>query len=260
MLHFLRLYFRRRTSYPRNTPYTAYVRPNLELPCALWDPYEQYLIDDLEIIKNWSARFFTGVHNRRKSVSAQKKKLLYLKPLSSRRKSIRLKLLHNISYGSSGRKKNFLFPPHSISSHRNHAKKRKYYFKTYVWEFSFFLKTMNQWISSLREVAHFSSNPSLFLKGLKCFLMTRNRRYEKCYAWKKKPTKSVITFPPALISSALWVIWNKLTERRMFHNVRAANGDRSAPSGGSLDQRNPCFMFYLISQLKIVREHQYGGR
>ena len=65
---------------------------------SVWDPYTQTLIKQIEAVQNRAARFVTGNHSRRSSVTAMKLKLNW-EPLELRRKVGRLTNFHEAIAG-----------------------------------------------------------------------------------------------------------------------------------------------------------------
>ena len=82
----------------KDMSYKTLVRPILDYCSSVWDPYTQTLIKQIEAVQNRAARFVTGNHSRRSSVTAMKLKLNW-EPLELRRKVGRLTNFHEAIAG-----------------------------------------------------------------------------------------------------------------------------------------------------------------
>lgn len=163
MLGFIRRNFKDCPREVKNTLYLTYIRPILEYASELWDPYQQYLINDIESIQNRSARFVLNSYNWRQSVTALKEELKW-ELLQTRRKCLRLKLLHAIHYELSGIDKGtYLLEPHFISQRRDHSRKiRPFSSKTDIFKHSFFPSTIQSWNELPEELVLEKNNSNIF--------------------------------------------------------------------------------------------------
>ena len=84
--------------YFKEYTYKQLVLPFIEYCCSIWDPYQQYLIDKLEIIQHTAARFvLKKPWNRHQYDSiTDKLKELNWTSLQERRKQSRLILMYKI--------------------------------------------------------------------------------------------------------------------------------------------------------------------
>ena len=90
------LNFVKRTLYQCNAKvkviaYTTLVRPTLEYATVVWDPYQQYLIDNIEMVQRRAARWVKNEYGTTTSVTAILKDLEW-NTLSRRRQHSRLTL------------------------------------------------------------------------------------------------------------------------------------------------------------------------
>lgn len=146
LLHLFQRNFKYAPKPLKETLYLTNIRPMLEYACAAWDPFTKVLEDKLERVQKRAARFVTGIYDY-KIRGSQIRENLGWKLLSTRRKMIRLKLLHNINSGNTGIDKNiYLKPPHYQSKRRDNSKKiRAYQSRINVFKFSFFPRTIAEW-------------------------------------------------------------------------------------------------------------------
>ena len=132
--------------YVKAQAYKSLIRPILEYCSSVWDPYHNYLINDLEMVQQKAARF---VHNNFKSIAEVSKMVSNLKwpSLQKRRKINRLKHIFNICSGKEqfhellGR----LNKPSYVSRHDHMYKIAHIEFKTDSGRYSFLARSINDW-------------------------------------------------------------------------------------------------------------------
>ncbi|XP_072016844.1 uncharacterized protein [Amphiura filiformis] len=78
--------------------YTTLVRSQLEYAGAIWDPYRQNQVDQLERVQRRAVRFISGNYNREDSVTAMREEL-GLPSLQKRRRHSRWVMVHKIIHG-----------------------------------------------------------------------------------------------------------------------------------------------------------------
>lgn len=102
-------------------------------------------------------------YNWRQSVTALKEELKW-ELLQTRRKCLRLKLLHAIHYELSGIDKGtYLLEPHFISQRRDHSRKiRPFSSKTDIFKHSFFPSTIQSWNELPEELVLEKNNSNIF--------------------------------------------------------------------------------------------------
>ena len=99
VLGFLR---RNLTQCPQSVKEQAYftlVRPHVEYACTAWDPHQQYLKDQLEMVQRRAARFVTKNYSREPGTVTELLSNLGWPSLETRRKVMRLSLFYKALAG-----------------------------------------------------------------------------------------------------------------------------------------------------------------
>lgn len=123
--------------------FTTLTRPKLEYAAAVWDPHQNYLIENIEAIQSRAARFAFSDYSSFTSVTELKKRA-DLPPLSHRRKMSRLTLFHKLYYASTP---SIYITPRPHSSDRSSNSKQVLYPrpKTNTFAQSLFIRTAKDW-------------------------------------------------------------------------------------------------------------------
>lgn len=163
MLFFIRRNFLCATKEVKETLYFLHVRSILEYACVIWDPAQKYLAETIEKVQNQAARFVSKNYDPFASISEIKATLGW-ETLQSRRRKLRLKLLHSIYYNQTGiDKSEYLLAPTYRSTRCQHTHKiREYAFKTTTFANSFFLKTIRDWNELPEDIVNLSDNSAFF--------------------------------------------------------------------------------------------------
>lgn len=150
----------------KNTAYLTCIRPILDYACAVWDPSQVTLSDELEKIQNRAARFVLGRYKRGDSCTQMKNELGW-ELLSSRRRKLRLKFFFQIFHNKTGiNKENYFKEPHYRSHRTDHVFKiREWRTRTDLLAKSFFVKTIKEW-NRLSEAQVCCKNEDLFMSML----------------------------------------------------------------------------------------------
>lgn len=124
--------------------YTTLIRPKIEYASAIWDPYQSYLINNIESLQNRAVRFIYSDYSRNTSITALKKRA-GLQDLCLRRKIARLSLFHKLYHHPSLHNDFFSLPP-SIFDRRDHPfKVRRFTCRTFNYAHSFLPRTISDW-------------------------------------------------------------------------------------------------------------------
>lgn len=165
MLNFLHRNLRQAPSKLRETAYLTYVRPLLEYACEVWDPHQNYLTQKIEKVQNRALRFVQRNYDWHSSVSQMRNDLGW-NTLEKRRKNLRLKLFHKIFNGHTGiNASDYLSPPSYISERIDHPfKVNEYAYRSDLFGYSFFVRTIREWNSLPSDVVHVGNNDLFFHK------------------------------------------------------------------------------------------------
>ena len=131
----------------KRAAYVSLVRPYLEYATAVWDPYRQNEVENLEAIQSRAVRFIKHDYSYNTSVSKLKKSLS-LGLLSERRKCHRLQIFHKSMYNDIA----LPIPPYyqfSIRETRNSLIQPSVHHDYY--KYSFFPRTIRDWNCLLPE-------------------------------------------------------------------------------------------------------------
>ena len=143
----------------KRAAYVSLVRPYLEYATAVWDPYRQNQVENLEAIQSRAVRFIKHDYSYNTSVSKLKKSLS-LGLLSERRKSHRLQIFHKSVHNDIA----LPIPPYyqlSIRETRNSLIQPSVHYDYY--KYSFFPRTIRDWNCLLPETR--SVNYSAFSRA-----------------------------------------------------------------------------------------------
>lgn len=162
-LFFIRRNFHCATKEVKETLYFLLVRSILEYACVIWDPAQKYLAKTIEKVQNQAARFVSNNYDPFASMS-EIKAILGWETLKSRRRKLRLKLLHSIYYNLTGINKfEYLLAPTYRSTRCQHSHKiQEYAYKTTTFANSFFLKTIRDWNELPEGIVNLSDNSAFF--------------------------------------------------------------------------------------------------
>ena len=95
VLNFIKCTLHKCTKEVKETTYFTLVRPVLEYAAIIWDPYQQYLIDDIEKIQRRAARWVMGDYRFTSSVTEMISTLKW-PSLELRRLQSRLTIFYNL--------------------------------------------------------------------------------------------------------------------------------------------------------------------
>ena len=128
----------------KETAYNTLVRPLLEYSCAIWDPYQVGLTEDIEKVQRRAARFVLS-QNGRNSVTDMINELGW-KSLKNRRLTLRQGLLTKFqSQTLASECRNILLPPTYIKRNDHCDKIREIRSRTERFRCSFFPRAIREW-------------------------------------------------------------------------------------------------------------------
>lgn len=131
-------------SHLRKLAYITLIRPKIEYACAIWDPYQAYLINNIESLQNRAVRFIFSDYSRHSSVSALKIRA-ELPDLFQRRTVSRLSLFHKL-YHHPLLHDDFFSSPVAILPRRDHPfKVKRFACHTFNYSQSFIPRTIVDW-------------------------------------------------------------------------------------------------------------------
>lgn len=110
-------------SHLRKLAYITLIRPKIEYASAIWDPYQAYIINNIESLQNRAVRFIFSNYSRHSSVTELKIRAELL-DLSQRRTAARLSLFHKL-YHHPLLHDDFISSPASILPRHDHPFKVK---------------------------------------------------------------------------------------------------------------------------------------
>ena len=97
VLNFIRRNLSKCSTEVKSTAYLTLVRPIMEYAASVWDPHQQYLIDNIEKIQRRAARWVLSDHRQQSSVTNMLNQL-HWPTLQLRRYVSRLSQIHKIVY------------------------------------------------------------------------------------------------------------------------------------------------------------------
>jgi hypothetical protein len=145
----------------KNIAFRSLVRPSLEYCAAVWDPYTEALIYQLEAVQRRAARFVKNNYDKRSSVTKMMDDLSW-PTLATRRKISRLSLFYKAYEGHLAIPVRKLLHPVTRSTRNTHS-------KAFIppqpskdlYKFSFLPRAVNEW-NSLSESTITTPEPKLF--------------------------------------------------------------------------------------------------
>ena len=169
VLNFIKRTLHKCTKEVKETAYFTLVRPVLEYAAIIWDPYQQYLIDDIEKIQRRAARWVMGDYRFTSSVTEMISTLKW-PSLELRRLQSRLTIFYNLVSKSLS----INIPLHYHPS--TYTYNSRYYHplhftvpraSTSYYQMSFFPKTIHDWNNLPYQIIE-SDSINLFLNRLSC--------------------------------------------------------------------------------------------
>ena len=124
------------------------VRPQLEYAVTVWDPYQEFLIDQMEMVQKRGARFVLQNYTKTDSITDMLHQINW-DPLRQRRKNARLKMCFNIYYKQipSPELRPVLETPYYFGKCDHEHKIKLKTAKTTMFHQSFFPRTIREWNS-----------------------------------------------------------------------------------------------------------------
>ena len=144
----------------KSKAFTTFVRPHLEYSSAVWDPYTQVHINQIEAVQRRGARFIYNDYNYQSSPTAMLTSLEW-DPLALRRKEHRLIVLHSSLHGHLSIPARTILRPTTRSTRSSST-------TTFIkpqtnkdcFKFSFFPRTISDWNSLPRQIATITDQAS----------------------------------------------------------------------------------------------------
>lgn len=132
--------------------YNALVRPHLEYCCSVWDPHQQYLSRQLEMVQRRAARFTLNRYHNTSSVTSMLKQLNWT-TLAQRRVVTRLCLTYKVTHCLVAIPfVPYLTPLHYASRHCHSMSYTRYSPRTDLFKYSYFPRTIVQWNALPEEI------------------------------------------------------------------------------------------------------------
>ncbi|XP_072048268.1 uncharacterized protein [Amphiura filiformis] len=156
----------------KHTAFKTFIRPTIEYCSAVWDPYTQDQIYQLEAIQRRAVRFIKSDYSKRTSVTKLMKDL-DMETLADRRKIDRLSILQKAREGHLALPvQNILQPTHRLTK-RSHANSyQELQVNKDVFKYSFYPRTIKEW-NSLPATLTQQPDPLAFKKSIQDHILKR---------------------------------------------------------------------------------------
>ncbi|XP_072039419.1 uncharacterized protein [Amphiura filiformis] len=156
----------------KHTAFKTFIRPTIEYCSAVWDPYTQDQIYQLEAIQRRAVRFIKSDYSKRTSVTKLMKDL-DMETLADRRKIDRLSILQKAREGHLALPvQNILQPTHRLTK-RSHANSyQELQVNKGVFKYSFYPRTIKEW-NSLPATLTQQPDPLAFKKSIQDHILKR---------------------------------------------------------------------------------------